>query len=121
MFAIDKRLALAVFAAAALLCIGCSHDAPATSASGAAASYGASTSASTPPVIPDSEKAPPASQTLGFDGQKAYDYTAKLVAFGPRPPASDAIHRQQDYLVSELKSFGCEPDIDDFHASTPIG
>lgn len=72
-------------------------------------------------MIAQGEQAPPASQTGGFDGQKAYDFTAKLVAFGPRPPASDAIHRTQDYILSEVKGFGCEVDTDDFHASTPIG
>ena len=50
------------------------------------------------PQISAAEKAPPASQTGGFDGAQAYDYTAKLVSFGPRPPASDAIHRTQDYI-----------------------
>lgn len=65
--------------------------------------------------------APPASQTGGFDGAKAYDFTAKLVAFGPRPPASDAIHKTQDYIRSKLKGFGCAVDDDDFNAQTPIG
>ena len=67
------------------------------------------------------DQAPPASQTGGFDGQKAYDFTAKLVGFGPRPPASDAIHRTQAYIVGELKGFGCAVDTDDFNAATPIG
>ena len=43
------------------------------------------------------------------------------MAFGPRPPASDAIHRTQDYIISQLKSFGCAVDTDDFHAETPVG
>jgi glutaminyl-peptide cyclotransferase len=73
------------------------------------------------PTIPIQDQAPPPSETAGFDGQKAYDYTAKLVSFGPRPPDSEAIHRTQEYLVGELKSFGCSVDVDDFHASTPIG
>ena len=67
------------------------------------------------------DQAPPASQTGGFDGAKAYDFTAKLVAFGPRPPASDAIHKTQDYIIAQLKSFGCQVDTDDFHSQTPIG
>jgi glutaminyl-peptide cyclotransferase len=65
--------------------------------------------------------APPPSQTGGFDGSAAYDFTAKLVSFGPRPPASDAIHKTQNYIIGELKSFGCDVDTDDFHASTPVG
>ena len=67
------------------------------------------------------EKAPPASQTGGFDGAHAYEYTAKMVSFGPRPPATDAIHRTQDYIRTQLKSFGCAFDEDDFHSQTPIG
>jgi Zn-dependent M28 family amino/carboxypeptidase len=65
--------------------------------------------------------APPADKTGGFDGAKAYDHVAKIVGFGPRPPASDGIHRTQDYILSQLKSSGCEVDQDDFHASTPVG
>ena len=76
-----------------------------------------------PPPLPISaaEAAPPASQTDGFDGAKAYDFTAKLVAFGPRPPASDAIRKTQDYIESQLKGFGCAVDTDSFQAQTPIG
>ena len=73
------------------------------------------------PGIASSDAAPPASETGGFDGQKAYEHVAKLVAFGPHPPASDAIHRVQDYIRSQLKSFGCATDEDDFNAQTPIG
>jgi glutaminyl-peptide cyclotransferase len=113
-----RRIWMGVFAAA-IFCVGCGHDAP--SSKPAPAATAGSVEAATPPVIPASEQAPPAAQTGGFDGAKAYEYTAKLVAFGPRPPASDAIHRTQDYILGELKGFGCETDVDDFHASTPIG
>lgn len=103
--------------------VACAHE----SASGVAASEPAANSAATAPAaaaapaIPPDEKAPPASQTGGFDGQKAYDYTARQVSFGPRPPASEAIRQTQAYLVSELKTFGCNVDTDDFHAPAPIG
>ena len=73
------------------------------------------------PVPAPNEAAPPAAQTGGFDGQEAYNYTAKLVGFGPRPPDSDAIHRTQQYILEQLKSFGCAVTEDDFHSSTPIG
>ncbi|MGH9701962.1 MAG: M28 family peptidase, partial [Candidatus Acidiferrales bacterium] len=73
------------------------------------------------PSIPASESAPPPSQTGGFDGQKAYDYTAALVAFGPRPPGTDAIRQTQKYIRQQLDSFGCPVEEDDFHAQTPIG
>jgi glutaminyl-peptide cyclotransferase len=68
-----------------------------------------------------SRKAPPPSQTGGFDGAQAYDYVAKLVNFGPRPPASDAIHRTQDYIHAQLQGFGCTVDEDAFHSQTPLG
>jgi glutaminyl-peptide cyclotransferase len=120
-----RRIWLSAFVAAAVFCIGCSHSASISSAAPAAPSSASasqpSTQAAAQPVIPNSELAPPASQTAGFDGTKAYEFTAKLVAFGPRPPASDAIHRTQDYIIGELKGFGCQVDVDDFHSSTPIG
>lgn len=117
---IAKGLEKLVCASAALLVgmysAGCSHGAaPFSSVAGA-------TATSVAPQAPTpSEPAPPPEQTGGFDGAKAYDYTAKLVSFGPRPPASDAIHRTQDYLRTQLQSFGCQVDEDDFHAQTPIG
>lgn len=114
-------------ALSALLAVACSHGntntvaAAPDSASGTSSTSATPTGASATQAIAPGDQAPPASQTGGFDGQKAYDYTAKLVSFGPRPPASDAIRRTQDYLVGELKSFGCNVDVDDFHAPTPVG
>ncbi|MGH9733279.1 MAG: M28 family peptidase [Candidatus Acidiferrales bacterium] len=114
---------IAVAIVAGMAVVACAHE----SASGVAAAEaapnaaGAASTTGALPVIPQNEKAPPATQTSGFDGQKAYDYTAKQVSFGPRPPASDAIRQTQDYLVSQLKGFGCQVDTDDFHAPTPIG
>ena len=67
------------------------------------------------------EVAPPADQTGGFDGAKAYEHVSKLVSFGPRPPASDGLHRSQEYIIAQLKADGCDVDQDDFHASTPKG
>jgi Zn-dependent M28 family amino/carboxypeptidase len=67
------------------------------------------------------DKAPSPQQTGGFDGQKAYDYTAKLVSFGPRPSGSDAIKQTQNYIYSQLHEDGCEISQDNFHAQTPIG
>src|SRR5271155_5153693 len=68
-----------------------------------------------------SEVAPPADQTGGFDGAKAFDHVAKIVAYGPRPPAADGIRPGQDYIIAQLKASGCGVDQDDFHASTPTG
>ena len=100
---------------------GCSHSANSSAASSPTAATPPAVSPSTPPVIAPEDQAPPAAQTGGFDGQKAYDYTAKLVSFGPRPPASDAIHKAQDYLIAELKGMGCAVDTDDFNSQTPVG
>ena len=77
-----------------------------------------STMAATPPQAND---ALPASQTGGFDGKRAYDMVAKQVSFGPRPSGSPAIGKLQDFLQSELKSYGCPVDTDNFTADTPIG
>jgi Peptidase family M28 len=100
----------------ALLTIACGHDAARSSP---APTAGASSQA--PPAVSPADMAPPASQTGGFDGEQAYDYVVKLVSFGPRPPASNNIRHTQAYIGAQLKSFGCAVDIDDFHASTPIG
>jgi len=114
---ISTRVCLRIgVALAALLIAACNHDASKTDSAVSAAS---STTAVRP--IDSADAAPPAAQTGGFDGAKAYDFTAKLVAFGPRPPASDALHRTQDFIVSQLKGFGCAVDTDDFNAQTPIG
>lgn len=73
------------------------------------------------PSIPARESAPPPSQTGGFDGQKAYDYTASLVAFGPRQSNTEGIHQAQKFIRQQLDSFGCSVEEDDFHSQTPIG
>ena len=78
-----------------------------------------STMASTPPQTP--EDALPAEKTGGFDGQRAYALVAKQVSFGPRPSGSPAIAKLQDFLESQLKSYGCTVEVDSFSADTPIG
>jgi glutaminyl-peptide cyclotransferase len=98
--------------------IACGGSTQPTAASSSANAPGAS---SAPQAIQPSETAPPADKTGGFDGAKAYDHVAKIVGFGPRPPASDGIHKTQDYILAQVKGSGCEVDQDDFHASTPVG
>jgi glutaminyl-peptide cyclotransferase len=100
----------------------CSHNGVNTESSTGAASAAQpvkqdSASTATKPA----ETAPPASQTGGFDGAKAYEHLATIVGYGPRPPASEGIHHVQDYIRAQLKSYGCTVDEDDFHASTPVG
>jgi glutaminyl-peptide cyclotransferase len=105
----------------AIACGGSSQPASTASPSaGASTSAPAATSQAAQAGKP-TELAPPADQTGGFDGTKAFDHVAKIVGFGPRPPASEGIHRTQEYIISQLKSSGCEVEEDDFHASTPVG
>jgi glutaminyl-peptide cyclotransferase len=63
----------------------------------------------------------PPEKTGGFDGALAYNHVAKLVSFGPRPSGSQAILLAQDYIASQLSSFGCAVDTDAFSSDTPVG
>lgn len=78
-----------------------------------------STAAVNPPQA--SDEAPPPDKTGGFDGKRAYGLVAKQVGFGPHPAGSPAIAKVQDFLQSELKSYGCTVDTDNFTADTPVG
>src|SRR6266478_4639965 len=78
-----------------------------------------STVASAPPQTADDAPAP--DKTGGFDGKRAFAHVAKQVSFGPRPSGSPAIGQVQDYLQSELKSYGCKVEADSFGADTPVG
>jgi Peptidase family M28 len=99
----------------ALASLGCSSAPPNSPVSAAASSFQSRESVA--PV----DAAPPPSETGGFDGAAAYDFTAKLVAFGARPPGSAAIRETQSYIRSQLEGFGCAIDEDAFNAQTPIG
>ncbi len=56
-----------------------------------------------------------------FNGSSALEFTRKVVAHGPRPPGSAAHHRLQSFIMSQLKSRGCELIEDSFVAETPSG
>jgi len=73
------------------------------------------------PIAQFGDDAPPPEKTDGFDGKRALAQVAKQVSFGPRPSGSAAIVQLQDYLLSELKSYGCEVETDSFSAGTPAG
>src|SRR5260370_15973791 len=75
--------------------------------------------ASAPPQSQDD--ALPSEKTGGFNGKRALAHVAKQVSFGPRPSGSEAIAKLQNYIQSELSSYGCKVEADDFHADTPIG
>src|SRR5580704_17402003 len=59
--------------------------------------------------------------SANFDGARAYEHVRQLAQIGPRPPASDGIHRAQTYMIGELKSYGCPVEEHDFHGPTPLG
>ncbi len=54
-----------------------------------------------------------------FDGERALGHAKALTALGPRPPGSDALEKARQYIESQLKSFGLEPQRDAFEAMTP--
>jgi glutaminyl-peptide cyclotransferase len=63
----------------------------------------------------------PAESSPGFDGARAYEHVRHLVEIGPRPPASEGIHRAQAYIIGQLKSYGCPVEEHDFHGLTALG
>src|SRR5713226_4034753 len=67
------------------------------------------------------DEAPAAEKSGGFDGKRAFAQVAKQVGFGPRPSGSEALGRLQEYIQSELTSYGCNVDTDSFMADTPVG
>src|SRR6267142_4883701 len=78
-----------------------------------------SSAASAPPQAADDAPAP--EKTGGFDGKRAFAHVAKQVSFGPHPSGSPAIAKVQDYLLAELKGYGCAVETDSFGADTPVG
>ncbi|HUA83954.1 MAG TPA: M28 family peptidase [Bryobacteraceae bacterium] len=56
-----------------------------------------------------------------FSGSAALDFTRHAVAFGPRPPGSEANHKLEAYIVAQLRLDGCEATEDPFTAQTPKG
>jgi glutaminyl-peptide cyclotransferase len=102
---------------------GCNSSQSGEPVSAASPATRPSTRSNSSPVtsVAPADTAPPPTQTGGFDGAAAYDFTAKLVSFGPRPPGSDAIRKTQDYIATQLRSFGCAVEVDAFNAQTPIG
>jgi glutaminyl-peptide cyclotransferase len=67
------------------------------------------------------DEAPSPDKTGGFDGKRAYEQVVKQLSYGPRPAGSPALAKLQEYLESELKSYGCAVETDAFSADTPAG
>src|SRR6266851_8419210 len=101
------------FASLSFVCLAaCGHS----SSSESSAQGTASPQAATFPPAPAPET------TGGFDGARAYKHVEQLVAIGPHSAGTDGIKRAQEYIVGQLKSFGCPVEEEDFHAtSTPVG
>ena len=102
-----------LFVALSFACLAaCGHSSPTESASQGTAAPQAATF---PP-------APAPETTGGFDGARAYKHVERLVAIGAHPAGSEGIRRAQEYIIGQLKSFGCPVEEQDFHAtSTPVG
>ncbi len=62
-----------------------------------------------------------AATAASFSGASALDFTKHAVAFGPRPPGSEANRKLQSYILTQLKLDGCEIVEDSFTAKTPKG
>jgi glutaminyl-peptide cyclotransferase len=60
-------------------------------------------------------------KTGRFDGRKAFAHVARLTQMGARQAGTPGIVPAQQYILSELKSYGCTVETDDFHADTPAG
>lgn len=56
-----------------------------------------------------------------FSGQKAFEHVQRLVDFGPRPPASEAIEKSRDYIVKQLEQSGWSITRQEFTDDTPRG
>jgi len=73
-------------------------------------------------TLPQSADDTPAPEKTGeFDGKRAFAQVVKQVSFGPRPSGSQAIVHLQDYLQTELQSYGRNVETDSFGADTPVG
>jgi len=116
-----SRISLGVAPALCIVAIGLAGCKASGKEASAAASQPPfmSAVASTPPQSADDAPAP--EKTGGFDGKRAFAQVAKQVSFGPRPSGSPAIAQLQEYLLSELKSYGCAVETDSFGSDTPAG
>jgi glutaminyl-peptide cyclotransferase len=102
-----RRWLAAALAVALLPAAACDRDAASDSAASAAA--------------PAVEPAPPASETGGFDGARAFAHVERMVAIGPRWVGSEGHRQTQAYIREQLKSFGCDVEEEVFKAETPLG
>jgi len=106
-----------VLSLVAVVALGCkSGGVPAAPAAGQP--FMSAVAGNPPAVVED---APAPEKMDGFDGKRAYEQVVKQVSFGPRPAGSAALGQLQNYLETELKSYGCAVETDSFSADTPAG
>jgi glutaminyl-peptide cyclotransferase len=63
----------------------------------------------------------PPGEISRFSAEKAMEHVKAQVAFGPRPPGSEALKKTREYLLRELESYGFKVEQDAFSADTPYG
>jgi glutaminyl-peptide cyclotransferase len=63
----------------------------------------------------------PGSAGPALSGEKALENVRAQVAFGPRPPGSEALEKCRGFLIRQLESYGYEVERDAFEAETPYG
>ena len=73
--------------------------------------------ASPPPVVSNQSS----SESVTFDGERAFEQVRKQVEFGPRPAGSAELAKTRDYIINELKSYGLSVTTDEWMATTPVG
>ena len=56
-----------------------------------------------------------------YNGQRAYEHVQKLVGYGPRPVASEALGQAATYIKAQLEDDGLTVDEQVFVAQTPLG
>src|SRR5580693_4823944 len=100
---------------------GCSTSQPSIpdAASGGQPASSASAPATTQPVSATSGSANNNVAAPNIDGNKSMQYVKEVVAFGSRPPGSEAHQKLENYIVSKLKGVDVEQDI--FTTQTPVG
>jgi Zn-dependent M28 family amino/carboxypeptidase len=55
------------------------------------------------------------------DASRAYDDVKRMVELGPRPSGSEALKKEQQFIQTELTSYGLKVTQDPFDAETPHG
>lgn len=63
----------------------------------------------------------PRAEMAAFSAERAMQHVRAQVAFGPRPPGSEALEKCRQYLIRELRSYGYQIEQDAFDPNTPYG